>query len=857
MRVMNYFNGQMPTVNHLSFDSAGKDVAIRHRWSNHTVWGIIRANAYPADVSVPVSAMNAVPNYAQNILQAPITLDTATGLVGVGLGSNSSVNPNIVGLVAFDINGQRIAIENDADFNFSTVSPYGSQSTGNRNIPLVAGVTSGNASNVAPVSGTYYLWITYLPVNLSTPVTESSWGQTPGAIHYPYVDDGYQIQITTSPIAPEGDGQSIFLCKVTWAPGYTGILTVTDGTASNGSGQNVLITNSSLSGDPNRVYCGIKAQDVEITLDTTNPTTEYASGMITSLLAHIQCFGTGPLGPHNPHSLGPGDIGINGSEPVAIQYQADSLANGVVDLNISQNSPIFNSSALQPVFGVGSITPATPLDPNASVVSAPSVTQDRWVRIHDLDNLTETKAVYVDGQRLRQIYPGVRQSNLAGDSSIVSSDPLSGDGWIGFSAANDATGYYYLYGQYGTLTTNAEVLFIGKSYLGSSTVVPSLAENQILIGRCYWDAASVQLYRNSTEMTSTDIGNQPDDLRILGLVGPQQLSTTLKSDPAVGALANEVTENLVSNSNFALSLLNFTQYPLTGTPVVPFSGGSNPTAITAATDSTLASGGPGAISGLTFTTNSGAAGALGTSRLYHLLDNLKPGRMYGFSFWYKASNTFNVRLRAGLNDGAGSFGAPNSFITQDGETAFDSIDITINNDGNWHRASVVFQVLPSAYSGPNPDPSVAKYLQFRFDQGNFATTAGQFTMTNLQVTEGEWIPGFQGARKTVPSGGIFLWDQTSSCPEGSTLVGSPGLIPIAVNPTGSNGMQSPGNSLGTAIVNGSIPLPAHTHQIPLGSSYAQGSGAASSDITTVNGTAGSLQGVLNLGLYTMLFCRLN
>jgi hypothetical protein len=843
MRKFDYFNLQLPTVEQLRFDSVAKEIGIRRRWTDRTVWGIMRSNAYPAVSVIPVSAVNVVPNYAQNILQAPVSLDTATGLVGVGLGSDPGVNPAIVGLVAYDLNGQRIAIEQDEDFEFDNNVAYGHRSSGNRNIPLAVGASSGNASTVAPVPGTYYLWVTYLEANENVPVVDKL-----GAIHYPYIDDGYRIQLTTSPVAPDGDGQSIFLCKITWAPGFTGILTVTDGQASNGSGQNILDTAPIVSGDPRRVYCGIKSQDVEIALDAANKTIVYQDGLITSLAAHVNAMGAGTPTPDNPHAIALINIPGAGSEPTATTNQADSLAKGIIDLNAPQNSPNTEGDALQPEFGQGSLAPTSPLDPNSAAVGVTTTVKDRWVRILDLDTLTKTKAVYVGGHRLRQLYPNLRQSDKSGDPSVIPTDPLSGDGWIGFNDTEDATGYYYLYGQYGTLVSGGEVLFLGKSFEGAVITDPVLSDNQILIGRVYWDASGALLYRNATGMVVTDPGNEPDDQRSLGLVGPQQLSSETKNDPITGALAGTATHNnLVANSGYALGLRGTTQDGLSPTGV--FAVGSF-TQVDTGTEPALASqaNGPAALFGLKAVSTAGPT-ATGSVRHYHALANLLPDRLYSVSWYMKATAGFNLRLRVGLVDSNGS--TPTSLAT------VDAADITVRNDGLYRRYTAIFQMKDPSFV--DPDFAVPKFLMFQFDRGVLDSTGGNIFLANVMVNQGEWVPAYRNARE-VPSGGIIEWDLSTTCPEGYEEV-TDARDRFTV---GANGNVAPGafggtafDPSGAAITTSAVAGHSHSNVGP--TPVASGTGADRWNSNNSSTTDGGHDHTLNLSAtlpyYGVIKCR--
>jgi hypothetical protein len=745
-----------PVVEDFDYETQARVNELRRRWIDNHTWGVVRDNAYPLVITIPVSPISPRPNLKWTINQFPIKLDIVNGRVNVGEGSTQSVNPSVLGGVGYDINGERIAILADANFDFSNDVPEGKASSGNINIPLTLSGVTGDCNANPSVPGTYYLWIEYLEINNVAPTVGED-----GAIHYPKIEDGYRIRLTGTPDSPSGDGVSIFLAKIIWVGG-AGFLTVTDvdGDTLATDGSNSVDTAPIVAGDPKRVYSAVRDNVVEIVVDETNKTAVYASGLLGNLRDHINAIGGGSPTPNNPHGLTLADIPGAGEEPVATNNQNDSFAKGIVDKNAAQNSPASNGDALQPFIEVTGLTP-TVLDATATSAGITSTPKVQWIRIKDLDNATKTKAAFVLGFRLKSLYPNLRQSNLSSDPSINPSDPESGDGWVGFNNAEDTPGVYRIYGTKATLSTGVEVLLLNKELLaGWPAAILPLTDDKLAIGQVYWDGVTV--FRNPVEPSTSDpVASQPDDLRSLGLVGPQQISTEAKMDPDTGALAAQVLENQAANSNYALGLLNVTQNGTGGTSVIPSAGAPQPTVITAGTDPTLASGGPGAITGLRFTTNAGGAGTLTLSRIYHLLKNLKPARFYGISFWYKADAFFNVRCRVGLSDGAGAFAAPNSDMTLDGVSAVDPLDVTIKNDGLWHRASLVVKTI----TGLDPDPAVLKYLQFRFEQGSLTTTAGQFAMTNIQVTEGEWIPGYMGCQY-VPSGGIIMWDQSDTCPPG-------------------------------------------------------------------------------------------
>ena len=755
-----------PVVEDFDFETLARVNELRRRWIDNHTWGVVRENSYPVVVNIPVSAINLVPNRKWVINQFPVKLDVANGRLNIGEGSTQVPNPSILGGVAYDINGERIAILTDETFDFSNDVPYGKKSSGNIDVPLtLTGVTGTCATNPS-VPGTYYVWIEYLETNQNLPTVGED-----GAIHYPKIVDGYRIRLTGTPDAPSGDGVSVFLVKVIWVGG-AGFLTVSDlpGDQSATDGSNTVDTAPTDVNDPKRVYSAVRDSAVEIVVDETNKTAVYASGMIGDLRDHINAMGGGSPTPNNPHALTLADIPGAGEEPLATNNQKDSFAKGIIDYNAAQNSPARLGDALRPFIEVTGLTP-TVLDAAATTVGITSTPKVQWIRLKDLDNISKTKAAFTEGFRLKRLYPNLRQSNLSSDPSINPADPETGDGWIGFNNAEDTPGVYRLYGTKATLSDGTDVLMLNKELLpGWPSAILPLTDDKLLLGQVYWDGVTV--FRNTVQPTTSDpTASQPDDQRSLGLVGPQQLSTELKNDAVTGGLAAQVFEQQAANSNYALGTLNVTEVDFGALRVISLA-----TAVTAGTDASIATPPVGAITGRKWTTNAGASGTLGTSKVFHLLKNLKPGRMYGISWFYKADAGFSVRFRVGLADGNGS--GPNSLITVDGVSSVDPLDVTILNDGQWHRASIVVQTL----SGVDPDPAVLKYLEFLFQQGGIATTVGNFSMTNIQVTEGEWIPGYMGS-KYVPSGAIILWDQTTSCPPGFQEVpGLQGRFPVGGGP---------------------------------------------------------------------------
>lgn len=727
-----------PTCEDFLYETQARVNEIRQRWVDNHTWGIIRDNAYLAVVNIPVSAMNQAPNRKWNILQFPISLNVATGEFSIGAGSSSSSNPAVIGGAAYDLNGERIAIIDDLAFDFSNDSPYGKKSSGNLSIPL----TLGNSGPAVP--GTYYVWVEALDVNLPIPVVSED-----GVTHYPEITDGYRILMTADPVAPSGDGVSIFVCKIIWVGG-SGTLFFPGNTSATNANDTVNFIDSapSLAGDPHRIFSALRDNCVEIVVDNTNKTLVYGQAFVGSLRDHINAIGAGTPTANNPHGLALSDIPGAGEEPVATFNQEDSFDKGIVDKNAPQNSPARNGDALQPFIEVTGLTPTT-LDPAATSAGITSTPKVQWVRIKDLDNIAKTKAAFVSGFRLKRLYPNLRQTNFSSDPSIDPADPETGDGWIGFNNTEDTPGVYRLFGTKVTLSDGNDVLMLNKELLaGWPSAILALSESKLLIGQVYWDGVTV--FRNPVEPSTSDpVASQPDDQRSLGLVGPQQISTEAKSDPVTGALAAQVFENQVFNSNYAQGIVNVTTVNIAPGGALGFSS-----AVTVGSDASIAQPPVGATTGYRWTTNAGSVGSLGPSYVYHALNNLKPGRFYGISFFYKANSSFNDRLRIGLADAATN--TPNSLITIDGVSSVDPLDLTILNDNQWHRGALVVQTIP----GLNPDQAIAKYLEFLFEQGGVASTVGQISITNIQVTEGEWIPGY-APEPSLANGQLLSFEGTT------------------------------------------------------------------------------------------------
>jgi hypothetical protein len=653
-----FFDLWDPATEDMSFSQDGAHIAVESLFTDMHTYGILRSNAYPASLVIPVSSISPVPPTRPNIAAAPVTLNTQNGLVSVGAGSNSSSNPPTTGLVAYDINGQRTSIENDATFNFGTSGPYGVQSSGNLSIPLNLSGTSGGSSTNPSVPGVYYLWITHLEINGSQQVVDQQ-----GVIHYPEMFDGYQIQVTGTNVAPQGDGISIFLAKVTWAGGPAGSLTASTANIYDGNGNAVEIAPATV-GDPHRVWMGVRPQYVEIYVDGVNKTATYGPGYLGSLMDHINAIGSASPTASNAHGIALSDIPGAGSEPIAIANQMASLADGLVDKNAPQNSPAILGTVAQPFIEHSSLAPTSTLDPVAQAAGISTTIQDKWVRVTCFTDAATPllQAAFSNGNELLALYPNLRQTNLSQDSSITA-NPNSGDGWVGFNHLSDVSGMYLISGKIATLSTGQNVLLLTKTLMpGWPSSTYTLSPGQVAIAALYWNSDIQDAYNNPDLYRNPvlpNIGDAPNvvsfeiDRRDLGLVGPQQLSTSLKGDPNVGAFSQEAFNNLVANSNYLFGASGLTEVNMGSAIYVVSQGyqlyaGSGPSGGSSILDATLLTGGPSAISGRQWQINAGNVGNLTNSLIFQELANIKPSKIYGVSFWYKTNQGMNARFQIGM-----------------------------------------------------------------------------------------------------------------------------------------------------------------------------------------------------------------
>jgi hypothetical protein len=825
--------------------------AMTDRWKDARSWGIVRRNDFMAALNIPVSPTRTVPNLPWSILEFPIVFDTERGEISIGAGSTKTGPNRVTGGVAYDVNGERIAIEEDATATI-VANPDGNSPvfTGNIDIPLTLTGTTGGCAVNPSVLGTYYVWIEYAEDADSTYVDVAK----DGTVHYPKILDGWRIRLTGTPIAPSGDGVSIFLAKVVWSVSFPGTLSTFDGEVSQEGNGNLLSTiPTAIAGEPKRVYSLIRDRQVEIQIDSTEDRTQkYANGMRLSLHEHINAVGSAEPTPNNPHGLTLNDIPGGTSEPKATILAQEGLSHGIVDRALSNNSPVIQTSAIQTNIENSTLQPSG-LDANALIgTGVNSALQRAWVRVKALG---PNQSVFVAGTRLKRLYPTLRNSDLSFDPSIDPNDPDSGDGWVGFSTAPgniDPPGTYRIFGQLGNVG-GTDVLLLRKVLLDDLTdTSPPLGLDEIEICLVYWGGVSdANLYfdqlKNDDKTTV--------EKRSAGLVGPGQISTDAKMHPNIGLLSREVFANLIGNSAFQFDKPNPSgQFPgwqsyISG-PLLP---NTNITQVTHTLDSTLVTGGPGALTGVKLDIVGGQT--TGTTKLYAEIDRkLKPNAYYGISFWYKAdSSAWNCRVRVGIN--ANNTGSNASVITTGSPIGL-PLDLLVVADNAWHRASFVVQTKNDGSVSPAND----YYLEFRFDAPNpteFPTgsAAVPFYLTNVQVTEGEWIPGYMGSHY-VPSGAIILWDRTNTCPPGfEEITSASGKFLVGANafvaPAASGGPNfNPSGSLLTST-NGT-----HTHDLTYTPDNAQ-NGVGESTVNTPTESAGGHSHSIAAALpyYGIKLCR--
>ncbi len=729
MSKFNWQNQHLPEVEDFNDEQAFQADGVARRLMDTHSWGIVKASAYPTGASaIPVSALNATPNQNPAIGEFDIVFDTDLGRLNIGAGSNPATP--YTGGVAYDKNGNRIYIDTDKTFSFSTDIPEGKASSGNIGMPLSTTGTSGGCDTNVSVPGTYYLWAEFLETNDPTYPKVTRLGVTT----YPHIQDGYKFVLTTTETAPNGDGVSIFLAKIVWAGAWPGVLTLSGDTeVSDGLGNSISSVPTASATEPHRVYFLKRQQSVEILPTEADRPATYAYGKRMNLRDHVSAVGGTSPTPNNPHGTTLKDIPGGTTEPKATMNQRQSLAKGIVDPTIPQNSPASQSTVLAMAIESSNLTPSgvSASQTTGTGIAQDNTAQEAWVRFK---NTGTYGSAYVDGIRYTTLYPRLElTSDHAADSSPT-------DGWVGFSAT-DVQGTYAVYGSPGVID-GADVLFLRKVLVdgtanaisadipdidltdgGLYTAGYDLLGPRLLLGYCYWNGTN-QLYSDYIQ----DNQSAPVDKRSLGLVGPQQVSTEAKAESERGTLGVHNPGNLLLNSNFLLGKTGATTFPGWVGSLGAYTTDANVIQTTYLSTPSLSTEGPKTVTGLKVTPS--AVAGPNTAHLYGTLAALKPNTYYCLSVWYKTGKTaWNSRVRLDISNKSAS-------VLSGG-----SQDVLIVNDGNWHRASVVVKTSDSVLVVPALT-TLYYYLDVLLSSGS-AVAADDITFTDFQVTEGEWLTAYE------------------------------------------------------------------------------------------------------------------
>lgn len=235
-----------------------------------------------------------------NILLEPADW-TITQVGSTAFANISVTTPGTDALFAYDRGGNLIYIPVDSTY---LASPTEFENTGNTNLPLASG------------DGYYYFWVGYKDTTIAS--TTYSKLDKDGNTHAPKIVSGYTITIEYSATSittptPPGGADLILIGSVNYKA--SGLATFTT--------------------DYSKVlYASIKAENVNVTIDTANPPATYANGEIKSLKDHINAIGDASIvNALNPHGVAPVSIGAVSLSDVSIDKQI--LKNGIVSCDTS------------------------------------------------------------------------------------------------------------------------------------------------------------------------------------------------------------------------------------------------------------------------------------------------------------------------------------------------------------------------------------------------------------------------------------------------------------------------------------------------------------------------------------------
>ena len=282
-----------------------KASAIKNRTKDMLTVGIVEVTV---DTSDPAFVGKRVTG---NVVAAefPITVNPSDP-ASIDIGLVTGIGPNHLGGLAYDGDGNRIAI--DASLNYPQGDVDATTRTNATTImPVTYNVSSGNIKIPLPIFGQdYYVWIESLDVvDDVDPLSVSK--DKFGVTHLSRQVAGYKLITSTAisggiPTPPTSATKSIYIGKATRT----------------GSGLVVVYTG--------RIYSRLRAELGEAIVDTTNlAPVDYVDKSIVSLQDHVNTKGSNTISNKNAHGLSVSDIG--GASPADIaDHRRKQHSPGVV-----------------------------------------------------------------------------------------------------------------------------------------------------------------------------------------------------------------------------------------------------------------------------------------------------------------------------------------------------------------------------------------------------------------------------------------------------------------------------------------------------------------------------------------------
>ena len=457
------------------------------------------------------------------------------------------------------------------------------------------------------------------------------------------------------------------------------------------------------------VVPGDRTKGPAVYADTDQPVT---------LQEHVSALGTaGTVSPTNPHGLSISDIEGGGLEPQNRQYQADSLADGIIDPNVTQNNPIPSPAAFEPQIV------------NVAVGS--------WLARVEFASVTGS-SIYLLGTRI-----------AVEDVPTTEGPTIIGKVTMGFIAGSPGT--YTIYVGLDITNPLLPTITLGKTTSFPPTP-PSATIDYFPLATVYWTGAVLRkalLYDSSSTSPTGDLQEatlRPRDQRTIGLVSTEQIATEGLSDPLGGLLARQTFRNVLINPDFLLSEVELgsgsstVAYGWTLNQFAPVSGSAQAkiTTSSSAPGPTLPTDNPGpkSISANKLTFPASIGGGILHVQLLGSLSDLRPNTVYTITAWFKVTaqgapstpSNSTIFALGRLTNGAGTTsytGTLREFILNNALAA-------------WQRVTIVLQ------TDSNPSALVASKLDIRFISQNppSATYApADIYIAGVMVMEGEWTLG--------------------------------------------------------------------------------------------------------------------